>query len=279
MSHARQRVRDIAAKQAVGAEPARIAESVDEFFKQFVVIVHQPMGDVIINLRLQSKMLSRHNAKISMYKQKLVSSGHDMSKLDSIIERLGHRNEELHVSKANSFWLSMNEPLKYISENLGPETTITEKVHVEALDMCSSRDVLSVCSPDVALIVFSDDDVKSEIQAAMTNLTNLKDAVADFIEHWDMSTSKKHELSVYNPRFVALWKALSFFCPYGQSSRFYGARAHFQFTYKFMDYVKDQALHIVTETGKEEAWYFKFLACHANKKTVTLPATKVNAGC
>ena len=103
MSHARQRVRDIAAKQAVGAELARIAESVDEFFKQFPVVVHQPMGDVIIQIRHQSKMLSRHNAKISMNKQKLVSSGHDTSKLDTIIERLGHRNEELHVSKAIAF--------------------------------------------------------------------------------------------------------------------------------------------------------------------------------
>ena len=38
-----------------------------------------------------------------------------------------------------------------------------------------------------------------------------------------------------------------------------------------MDYVKDQALHIATEAIKKEAWYFKF------HKTVTLPATKVNA--
>ena len=165
-----------------------------------------------------------------MCKQKLVPSGHSTSKLDSIIERLGHRNEELHVSTAILFWLSMNEPLKFICENFGRETTITEKVHVEALDIFSSRDVFFMCSPDVDLIVFSHDYVKSEIQAATTNLINLKDAAADFIEHWDMSTSKKHVVSVANPRYVALWKALWSFWPYGESSRFYVARPDVQLT-------------------------------------------------
>ena len=99
--------------------------------------------------------------------------------------------------------------------------------------------------------------------------------MSDFLEHWEFASSKKHDVSIFDPRAQTLWKALSCL---RDPNRFHGDVSRAAVVVDaFFVYVRNASVAFLKTFSVSEAWLFKMLTALAKYDKVVWPNTKYAA--